>query len=195
MDIRSHNRTAWDQFEQLYRPIIFRIARAKGLQHADALDLVQQVLISVASAIDRYEKREGGPRFRNWLSRITRNAILKALTRQPADRATGGTAIMDVLSEVSDTDPGTDALITLEYRRELFRLAAETARAEVEESTWLAFELTVLQDTSIARAAELLRTSTGAIYAARSRIMRKIRNTVQTLDVSVTDDEVTHEPE
>lgn len=64
------NRAAWDQFEQIYRPVIFRIARARGLQHADAHDLVQQVLMSVASAIDRYAKQPGGVRFRNWLSRI-----------------------------------------------------------------------------------------------------------------------------
>ena len=66
------NRAAWEQFEHLYRPVIFRIARAKGLQHADALDLVQQVLISVAAAIQRFEKQADGARFRNWLSRITR---------------------------------------------------------------------------------------------------------------------------
>ena len=42
--VDSSNRAAWDQFEQLYRPVIFRIAVGKGLQEADALDLVQQVL-------------------------------------------------------------------------------------------------------------------------------------------------------
>lgn len=47
------NRVAWDQFEQLYRPVVFRTARAKGLQHSDALDLVQQVLMSVSSAIGK----------------------------------------------------------------------------------------------------------------------------------------------
>ena len=51
------NRAAWDQFEQLYRPVIFRISRAKGLQHSDALDLVQQVLMSVSEAIGGYEKQ------------------------------------------------------------------------------------------------------------------------------------------
>ena len=119
------NRAAWDQFERLYRPVIFRIARAKGLQHADSLDLVQQVMISVAAAIQRFEKQADGTRFRNWLSRITRNAILKALSRQPRDRASGGSGVMDVLSEVPAGDPETEALIHLEYRRELFQRAAE----------------------------------------------------------------------
>ena len=147
------NRAAWDQFEQLYRPVIFRIARAKGLQHADALDLVQQVLFSIASAIDRFEQADG-VRFRNWLSRITRNAILKALSRRPRDRAAGGSDILDVLSEVPVADPATDALIHLEYRRELFRRAADQVRSAVRESTCLAFELTALQRVPVDRAAK-----------------------------------------
>lgn len=178
------NRSAWDEFEQLYRPVIFRIARAKGLQHADALDLVQQVLISVAAAISRYEKRNDGERFRNWLSRVTRNAIFKALSRQPRDQAAGGSNVLDVLSEVPANDPETDALINLEYRRELFRRAAEQVRGEVQEATWMAFELTALQQASIEQAAKVLSISTGSVYAARSRVMRRIRDMVLRLEES-----------
>lgn len=175
------NRAAWDQFEQLYRPVIFRIARAKGLQHADALDLVQQVLISVSSAIDRFDKQHQGSRFRNWLGRITRNAILKALTRRPRDRASGGSDVLDVLSEIP-ADPETEALINLEYRRELFQRAAQQVRSQSQEVTWLAFEMTELQQISIERTSALLQISTGSVYAARSRVMRRIRNTIEKLE-------------
>lgn len=178
------NREAWAEFERLYRPVVFRIARAKGLQHADAVDLVQQVLVSVASAVHRFEKRDEGVQFRNWLSRISRNAILKALSRRPRDRAVGGSQMLDVLSEVPAADPETDALIHLEYRRELFRRAADHVRSEVQESTWLAFELTALQKTPIERAATVLGVSTGSVYEARSRVMRRIRNTVLRLEQS-----------
>lgn len=177
------NWAAWERFEQLYRPVIFRIARAKGLQHADALDLVQQVLISVASAIDRYEKQHAGVRFRNWLGRITRNAILKALSRRPRDRASGGSDVLDVLSEIP-ADPETEALFNLEYRRELFQRAAGQVRSQSQEVTWLAFEMTELQQISIERTAALLQVSTGSVYAARSRIMRRIRNTILQLEES-----------
>ncbi|WP_194242500.1 RNA polymerase sigma factor [Gimesia benthica] len=189
------NRAAWDQFEELYRPVIFRIARAKGLQHADALDLVQQVLISVASAISNYEKQGSGVRFRNWLSRITRNAILKAFSRQPRDRATGGSGILDVLSELPDADPETDAMINLEYRRELFHRAAGYVRGEILEATWLAFEMSTLQQNSIERTADFLAVSTGSVYAARSRVMRQIRNTVIRLENSDFWEEINHEHE
>jgi RNA polymerase sigma factor (sigma-70 family) len=186
------NRAAWLQFEQLYRPVIFRIARAKGLQHADALDLVQQVLISVSSAIDRFEKQHEGVLFRNWLGRITRNAILKALSRRPRDRASGGSDVLDVLNEIP-ADPETEALINLEYRRELFQRAAQQVRGQSQEVTWLAFEMTELQQISIERAAALLQISTGSVYAARSRIMRRIRNTIQQLEESDAEKETTDE--
>ncbi len=187
------NRAAWDQFEQLYRPVIFRTARAKGLQHADALDLVQQVFLAVASAIDKYEKRDDGVRFRHWLSRVTRNAILRALSRGPRDRASGGTGMVDVLAEIPDADAETDALLALEYRRELFQRAAEQVRGDVHESTWLAFEMTSLQQTSIERTAEVLGISTGSVYAARSRVMRRIRNAVVKLEEAERDEEEIHE--
>lgn len=172
------NGAAWAEFEALYRPVIFRSARTKGLQYADAFDLVQHVLMSVAAAIDKYERQENGPPFRNWLSRVTRNAILKALTRKPHDQAEGGSKILDVLSEVSSPDEEVEAIIQLEYRRELFHRAAGQIRLEVTEPTWLAFEMTVVQGTSIERAASQLKVSVGNIYAARSRVMKRFRDIV-----------------
>ncbi|WP_442511448.1 hypothetical protein SH528x_003129 [Novipirellula sp. SH528] len=35
---------AWAEFVRLYQPIVFRVARQRGLQHADAEDLTQDVL-------------------------------------------------------------------------------------------------------------------------------------------------------
>lgn len=173
------DRDAWERFEQIYRPVIFRIARAKGLQHSDALDLVQQVLLSVSMAIPSYEKRSDGTCFRNWLSRITRNAILKALSRAPSDKASGGTQVMDVLRSVPSRDTDTEALIETEYRREIYLKAASAVRLDVTEPTWLAFEMTVLQSRSIAQAATVLGVSTGSVYAARSRVMRRLRDAVR----------------
>ncbi|MEO1615218.1 MAG: sigma-70 family RNA polymerase sigma factor [Planctomycetota bacterium] len=167
-----NDREAWERFEQIYRPVIFRIARRCGLQHSDSLDLVQQVLLSVSAAIGRYESTESGPPFRHWLSRITKNAVLKALSRGPRERAAGGSEILDALHAIPSADTETEELIETEYRREVYAIAASVVRSEVEETTWLAFELSVLQSQSIQRVAGALELSTGSVYAARSRVMR-----------------------
>jgi hypothetical protein len=46
------NAAAWNQLMAIYRPVIYRLARRKGLLHEDAEDLVQGVFISIAKAID-----------------------------------------------------------------------------------------------------------------------------------------------
>ncbi len=123
------NRLAWERFVAIYQPVIYRIAIARGLQDADANDLTQQVLMAVATAIPRWERSSPSARFHHWLRRVTRNAIINAVTRRKGD---------------------------LEVRRELYAIAAETVRGEVRPDTWRAFELTVVEGISSADAATTL---------------------------------------
>ncbi len=175
------NRDAWDLFARIYRPAIVRIAMARGLQHADAQDLAQQVLMAVASAIGTWEKRDESTRFRHWLSRVTKNAILNALTRRPKDQAVGGSSIEELLREVVDRDKATTTLLENQLRRELYLQAAEMIKTEFRPDSWQAFELSVAGDLTIEQVAQQLGKSIGAIYTARSRIMFRLRETIAEL--------------
>jgi RNA polymerase sigma-70 factor (ECF subfamily) len=183
LQVRSlANRDAWEAFVMMYRPVIYRLARRRGLQDADAEDVVQRVLMAVASAIGSWEKSSPSVRFRHWLRRVARNAILNALSQQPQDRAAGGSAVQDLLMQQPEADPQTDAQIELEYRRELYLRAARIVRRDVDPGTWRAFELTVMGEHSIESAAIELDKSVGTIYAARSRIMRRLREAVKAFE-------------
>jgi RNA polymerase sigma factor (sigma-70 family) len=152
------------------------------LQDADAQDLAQRVLMAVAAAIGSWEKSSESVQFRHWLRRVARNAIVNALSRQPQDRAAGGTSVQEFLLEQPGEDPQAAAQIELEYRRELYLRAARVVRGDVEPETWRAFELTVIENRSIDEAAVELDKPVGTIYAARSRIMRRLRKAVQELE-------------
>jgi len=43
---------AWSQFVDIYAPLVYGYARKHGLQDADAADVTQEVLRSVARSID-----------------------------------------------------------------------------------------------------------------------------------------------
>jgi RNA polymerase sigma-70 factor (ECF subfamily) len=164
----------WEEFVAIYRPVILRLAELKGLDRHDAEDLAQQVLLSVAKSIDRWEQDPKRARFRTWLARVVRNATLTALSRRPADRAAGGTTGMLALDGMADASADDAELFELEWRREAFRWAADQVREDFEPATWEAFWLTAVEEVSPEEAAKRTGKSVGAVYVARSRVMQKI---------------------
>jgi RNA polymerase sigma-70 factor (ECF subfamily) len=60
----------------------------------------------------------------------------------------------------------------------LFRWAAERVRREVEPSTWDAFWRTTVGRQPIGEAAAALSMSVGSVYAARSRVMARLKRKV-----------------
>lgn len=177
----GHDQQAWGEFLEIYRPVVYRLAVAKGLQHADAEDIVQQVFASVAGALDRWQPDAARARFRTWLTTIARNAILNALTRRTADRASGDTIERERLAQYPSEDAASQLLL-LESRREIFHWAARRVREEFEPATWDAFWLTAVEGREVEEVARLIGKKAGAIYAARSRVMRRLKEVVAEWD-------------
>jgi RNA polymerase sigma factor (sigma-70 family) len=172
------DQAAWSEFVEIYRPIILRLARQKGMQEADADDVAQQVLVAVAKAVQQREHDPRRAKFRTWLGRVAHNAILNALTRGKPDRGSGDSALLALLSgHESHTGPDSD-LLRLEYRREVFRWAARQVRKEFHQATWDAFWLTAVEGRAVEVVAEELAKNRGAVYAARSRVIRRIQEKV-----------------
>jgi RNA polymerase sigma-70 factor (ECF subfamily) len=172
------DQAAWHEFVEIYRPVILRLARQKGMQQADAEDVAQEVLVAVARAVEQREHDRKRAKFRTWLNRVAHNAILNALTRGKPDRGSGDPALLAVLNgRESHTGPDSD-LLRLEYRREVFRWAVRRVRKEFHQATWDAFWLTAVEGRTVEVVAEELGKNRGAIYAARSRVMRRIQEKV-----------------
>ena len=129
------NREAWEEFVEIYRPVVYRIAISKGLQHADAMDLVQTVFISVAGSIAGWEKHDANSRFRHWLLRVAKNATINAITRRPQDQAAGGSGVVEELGNLPHQHDENARQIDAEYQRQLYLRAAEQVRCKVTPTT------------------------------------------------------------
>lgn len=181
--LRDHaDNDAWNQFLDLYGQTIFQFVRSRGLQDADAADLVQEVFRRVGNAIGRldYEKKKGG--FRAWLFAITRNCLNthfdknKRVMNTLNDSSPGGG-----FGNVQDTADGLDERWEREFEKQIMLRAIEAIKPDTEEKTWAAFEMTAMQNLSADETGQALGMSRGAVYVARSRVTSKLRDEVKRL--------------
>ena len=163
----------WGEFATIYRPLVYRVALAKGLQHADAEDLAQDVLSMIERSLNKFDPQRGG--FRSWLYQITRNLVVNHLTRRRGPIGSGDSDIGHMLSQYPASDDQTATLFRLEYRRVRFQSAAALVKSEFSEATWSAFWLTAVEMKSIADVARQLDKSEGAVRVARCRVLDRLR--------------------
>src|SRR5262245_38942718 len=173
----GHDSDAWREFVQLYGPVVYRFARNRGLQDADAADLMQDVLRSVARNAHRMNYDPAKGTFRGWLYTVTRNKIYNFLNGQRhRPRSTGDSAGWERLDSLPSRDEeGPDADWEREYQRRLSAKAMERVKQEFQPSTWQAFWKTAVEGLPAAEAGKDLSMSPGAVYVAKSRVISRLR--------------------
>ncbi|WP_198953697.1 RNA polymerase sigma factor [Rhodopirellula sp. MGV] len=174
---------AWEDFLRDYGPMLYRFVRSRGLQDADAADIVQDVFRRVGMAIGKleYDKEKGG--FRAWLFTITRNRLYTYFEKQKrsAGNTANDTAQLELLSQAADERNELAEQWELEHLRSLAASAMKRVEENSDPKTWSAFRITAVEGRSAADAAEELSMSTGAIYVAKSRVTARLRAEIKKL--------------
>ena len=169
---------AWNTFIEIYSPIITRTATKVGLQPVDVEDCVQEVLTSVSKSIAAWLQRPDRGPFRSWLSTVARNKSIDLITRRKfKSLAYGGHESLDQVAQ----DKQVSTCFDRELHRQIYYESAKIVRGQVSAKTWLAFYRTSVLRHKISTVAEQLNMSTGSIYIARSRVMKKLRSIAQSL--------------
>ena len=168
---------AWSQFVSLYAPLIHAYGRRRGLQDADAADLVQEVLQAAARNLAEFEYDTLKGSFRGWLFTVTRNKFLNWVTRtKKQTNGTGDTRVRKLLQEHPEAD---QEYWEQQHKWHLVRWAADQVCPEFHTNTWRAFQQTAFEQRSAADVARALEISVGAVYIAKSRVLSRIREVIR----------------
>lgn len=172
---------AWREFMNLYGPVVYGFGRKRGLQDADAADLMQDVMRSVANSIGQldYDRERGS--FKGWLFTVTRNKLLNFVSaRRIRPLATGDSSTNQMLNSHPDANDVSE-IWELEYQRRLAALAMDRIKSEFQEKSWRAFWMTAVDGIAAAEVAKEIGISPGAIYVAKSRILARLKEEVETM--------------
>lgn len=170
---------AWREFEATYRELLLRYCRKRGLQPADAEDVVQDIFISLARSLPGFRYDETKGRFRYYLLRCVRNGIFRANNRR--DRLNkalynhGADTSLDAMTEnisAEERDAWNAEWVAHHYRLAMIRL-----RTEEDPQTIRIIERSMDGATPPQIAAEL-GLSLAAVYKIRERARTRLHTFV-----------------
>jgi RNA polymerase sigma-70 factor (ECF subfamily) len=165
---------SWSEFVERYGAMMLTWCARWGLQPNDAEDVTQNVLVQLAKQMREFEYDPDGS-FRGWLRTLAYRAWCDLIASQSRKRQQYMSDEVLAVLESEDACRAFLEQIDSEARQDRLEEAMERARLRVEPHTWRAFELTALQNVSGDEAALQLNMNIGAVYVAKSRIVRMIR--------------------
>jgi RNA polymerase sigma factor (sigma-70 family) len=181
------DRKHWQEFFDTYWKLIYSAARKSGLRDAEAQEVVQETVITVAKKVGklRYDPAVGS--FKGWLLHITRWRIADQFrkrdpmearrSRSPDDRATA------TIERVPDTDVADlDALWEKEWQENLFAAAIARVKKKVDPKQFQVFDCYVRKEWPAQKVAAELRVSVGQVYLARHRISALLKKEIKALE-------------
>ncbi len=167
------DRCAWEQFAKTYGPLVYGYARRRGLQHADAAEVTQEVLCQVSQSIGSFDYQPQRGRFRGWLGAIARSKICQLQRRQRGVIQPKSQRALDVAASGN-----ADAVWDEHFNQHILQLALRRIRPRFSKQTWRAFELAWIHDHPADCVAQMLSCDTSFVYVAKSRVLRRLREEV-----------------
>ena len=168
---------AWARFVRLYTPLIFYWARRTGLQPQDASDLVLDVLTLVFQKLPAFEYDQTKS-FRSWLRTVTMNKF-REWCRKKSIGAIDVT--QSAWSNVAEKSSLAESTWELNYQKALVARAMELLKPEFQPLTWNALQQYAVSGRPAKEVAEEAGLSVWTIYAAKSKLMSRLREVLEGL--------------
>ena len=171
-----NDRARWQQFFDSYWKLIHGTARKAGLSDAEAQEVVQETLITVAKKIDslKYDPAIGS--FKGWLLHITRWRIADQFRKRKPDDARKSSRDDDAARTATIervADPGgleLDEIWDEEWRKNRFQAATARVKRKVDPKQYQIFDCYVLKEWPAQKVAAELGVSVAQVYLAKHRI-------------------------
>jgi RNA polymerase sigma factor (sigma-70 family) len=169
---------SWRDFFNTYWKLIYRFALQRGLTHSEAEEVVQDTVLAVAKAIQKFEYDPAKCSFKSWLLTVTRSKIANQFARRPrTDRPaealddSGSSPLLDGLAgQMQWNDAWED-----QWKQNLMDVAIQRVKERVAVEHYQMFDLFVLKGWPAKEVAATLGVTIAHVYVAKHRISKLIQ--------------------
>jgi len=176
---------SWKDFFDTYWRLIYSFAIKSGLTDAEAQDVVQETVISVAKDIQKFKCDRSLGSFKGWLRNLTRWRIADQL-RKRTRSVPAGSNLSNLLSGPDEiagpVNIELEAIWEADWQSNLLEAAMERVKPRVKEEHYQIFDLNVIRQWPSGKVAQTLGVNIGMVYLAKHRVMALIKKEISVLE-------------
>ena len=180
--------SSWKDFFETYWKLIFSVARKAGLTDAEAQDVVQETIISVAKKMPDFHYDPAIGTFKAWLMQLTRWRITDHLRRKTYQvdgerKPREHQMDQDFLEHQPDLG-GLDleAVWESEWKNQLLEAAMTRVREQANSRQFQMFHLHVCQGLPVREVAARLQVKMPEVYFAKYKLTAAVRREMKRLE-------------
>ena len=168
----TENTAAWNRLFDLYAGFVFSIARSKGLNDADADDIVETVFADLARNLPTFEYDRAKGRFRAYLSGIIHWRVNDRLRSGKRDAELKSAFWEEAKSAASAEDEDFEGR---EWQQAALEEALRRIKPEVRPEHYAAFVASAVEGQDTETVMRLHGLSSDNLYQIRNRLTVKLR--------------------
>lgn len=180
------DQVSWQDFFDAYWQLIYRVAKKAGLTDAEAQDIVQETVISVANKLPGFTYDPKVCSFKTWMLRLTRWRIIDTRRKRlpqsvPAAADRDGTATSELERIPDEAALMLDAVWDEEWEKSLLAAALQRVKPLLKPEHYQVFDLYALRQLPVSQVAEIMGVSAARVYLIKHRVAARLKHEIKSL--------------
>ncbi len=182
---------SWQEFFDIYWNLIYGVARKAGLSDAEAQDVVQETMVSVAKHIPTFKYDPALGSFKAWLLKLTHWRIVDQLRKRgpmardhPGSGDTAQTALIERLADEHSQD--WQAICEADWEKTILDAAMGRVKRYLDPQKFQIFDFYVNREWPPEEVARAFNVSVNQVYLVKNRVTEMLRAEARRLEREIT---------
>ena len=174
------NAEAWQEFFDLYSPLLYRYALDRGLGHDDAEDIRASCYETIVKKISEFDYETGNSGFRAWLRTMVNRRVIDFFRKKKVPLADSSD-----LRTLADDQKALDEIWDRNWRLHHIRFCVAQVGKRVKPQTFEVFQLLTEQERSVDDVCQQMGMGRDQVYKIKSRFLELVREEMRNFDLEV----------